>query len=96
MNKTLAAILISGAFALGVGYSEDIRNMKTFLNEKVSESSYERPYHLRVINIKGTNGIETYLYDPISKQSKKILRGMELEERYSITDIALEVYGLFN
>lgn len=96
MNKTLAAILISGSFALGVGYSEDIRNMKSFLNEKVSESGYERPYHLRVINVETNNGIETYLYDPISKKSRRLLKGMELERKYSITDIALEVYGLFD
>lgn len=94
MNKTLAAILISGSFALGVSYSEDVRNMKSFLNEKVSETSYERPYHLRVINVETNNGIETYLYDPISKRSKKVLRGMQLEERYSAVDLALDLYNL--
>lgn len=96
MNKKLAMVLVSGAFALGVNCSEEIRSMRSFLNEKVSDNSYERPYSLKVISVRSNDGIETYLYDPISKKSKRVLHGMELERKYSITDIALDVYALFD
>ncbi len=95
MKNKLAAILISGAFALGANCSDDLRQTKSMLNGHVSETGYERPYSIRIITVQGRNGIETYLSDPVSGKSKRILRDMELEQGQNYIDSILEIYNLF-
>jgi len=96
MKKSLTAILISGAFILGMNCSDDIKKTKSLLNNKISETGYERPYSIRVVNVNGEYGIETYLFDTDSGQSKRILKNMELEEEYNTTDFLVDIYQIFN
>ena len=94
MKKNLMAILFPAAFLLGVNCSDEIKGFRTLLNEKISETGYERPYSLRIITVNRRDGINTYLYDPVSGESKRILNGMDIEREYNMIDAAFDIYGL--
>lgn len=93
--KKLLALLVPGAFILGAYCSDEIKETKSLLNYRVSETGYERPYNIRILTVEGREGIETYLHDPVSGESKRILRGMELEHEYTLTDSVLDIIDLF-
>lgn len=94
MNK-ISLILFSGAFMLGVNCSEDVRQLKSLLNETVSETGYEKPYNLRIVNANGKDGLETYLIDASSGKSKRVLRGMDFEQEYNAADALVDLYNIF-
>ncbi len=95
MKRGLIAGMALGAFLLGANCSDELRKLKSLTSYNVSETGYEHPYSVRVSNVDGRDGLETYLVDDASGESRRLLRGMRLEERKSLAGSIIGLYYLF-
>lgn len=95
MKRGWIAGIALGSFLLGANCSDELRKLNFLTGYHVSETGFEHPYSVKITNVNGRDGLETYLVDDETGQSKRLLKGMKFEERRSVVDSIINLYYIF-